>query len=549
LEDCLAVGPLQDVSAGSSAGQVPNGRQYSSARVLRRLPLRWPGWNAAARDPVVISVVVTAIGAIVWMTVFPRVGTDLSAQLARAGWAGRYPGSAYIFSWYGGIYPASYSLLAPYLLAAIGTRLAMAVAAVISAGLLALLLKRHQVARPRAAALWAAIAMWTQLSAGRGTFTLGLAAAFGCIVVADSELPLSWVRSLWIACLAALTCLLSPVVGLFLGVAAATFLLTGRRNLGLLVGLAAGLPLAIMAFLSAGGVQPIGRQNALPTLLAVVGVLFFVPRRWRMVHTGAIIYGVGVIIVWALPTPVGSNVERLGELLIGPLLIGLTNGRHRALLALGLIAAAVWVVVQPVTDLGHGNAPPYWPETAALVRELRALDANTARVEAVPQYGHWESEQLAGTVLLARGWERQVDTVRNRLFYSGTLTPAAYHGWLRYNAVRYVAISASTPDFTAVAESAIVLAGQPWLVPVWHDALWRLYRVVGSPPLASEPGTVTRTTPAEVDLRMSRAGASLVRVRWSPLLRVTHGATLARDGDWTSLTASRPGAYVISAPY
>jgi hypothetical protein len=496
----------------------------------------------------VIGVLVTAAGAVLWITVFPRVGTDLSAQIARAGWAARYPGSAYLFSWYGGIYPASYSLLSPYLLALTGTRQAMAVSVVVSAGLLTLLLARHRVDRPRAAASWAAIALLTQLSAGRATFALGLSAALGCMVVADGGRPAGWGRLLAVAGLATLTSLLSPVAGLFLGVPAAAFLLTGRRREGLAVGLAAALPLGVMTFLSDGGVQPISAHNAAASLLAAAGVLLLVPRRWRMVRIGAIVYGLGVIVVWALPTPVGSNVERLGELLVGPLLAGLASRRH-GLLALGLIAAAAWQIAQPASDLAQGNAPPYAPQTAALVRELRALHADTARVEAVPQYGHWESQQLAETVPLARGWERQADTVRNRLFYAGPLTPSAYYAWLKHNAVRYVAISAATPDPAAVAEAVIVRAGQPWLVPVWHDAFWQLYRVAGAQPLASPPATVTRTTPAEIILRMARAGATVVRVRWSPFLRVTGSAILARHGEWTSLTASQPGGYALSAPY
>jgi hypothetical protein len=99
--------------------------------------------------PVVISALLTALGAVVWVTVFPRVGTDLSAAMARAGWASRYPGAAYLFSWYGGFHPAGYSLLAPYLLALTGVRPAMSAAAVISAVLLSSLLVRHQVPRPR----------------------------------------------------------------------------------------------------------------------------------------------------------------------------------------------------------------------------------------------------------------------------------------------------------------------------------------------------------------------------------------------------------------
>ena len=139
--------------------------------------------------PVVIGAAVTAAGALAWIVFFPRVGTDLSAALARAYWASHYPAGAYLFSWYGGVHPASYSLLAPYLLAIAGTRLAMAAAAVVSAVLLTSLLVRHQVPRPRAAAVWVGVALWTELSAGRAAFTLGLAAALGCVVVADVSLP------------------------------------------------------------------------------------------------------------------------------------------------------------------------------------------------------------------------------------------------------------------------------------------------------------------------------------------------------------------------
>jgi hypothetical protein len=497
----------------------------------------------------VISVLVTAVGAVVWVIVFPRVGTDLSAAVARAGWARAYPGSAYIFSWYGGIYPAGYSLLAPYLLALAGTRLAMAAAAVVSAGLLAWLLARSQVPRPRLAAVWLGLALWTELSAGRAAFTLGLAAAAGCAVAIAARRPPDGARLLAAAGLALLCCLLSPVAALFLGVVAAALAATGRWREGLAVGLGAGVPLAVMAVMFPGGVQPIGVQAWLPPLLAAAGVALLVPRRWPLVRIGAVIYGLGVIAASAVPTPVGSNVARLGELLVGPLLVGMAYTRPRWLLAAALAAAAVWQVVQPAADLAHGNAPAYSPQTQALVRELRAIHADTARVEAVPQYGHWESQELASAVLLARGWERQVDVERNPLFYGGTLTPGAYHGWLRYNAVRYVAISAASPDPAAAAEATIVREGQPWLVPVWHDAFWWLYRVTGTYPLASPPGTVIGTTPAQIMLRLSRPGTTIVRVRWSPRLRSTGSAALARRGAWTSLTAPRAGSYTLSAPY
>ena len=563
-----------------------------------RLPRR-----ALSRDPVVLAVALTAVGAAIWIALFPRIGTDLSAHVARAGWARQYPGAAYLFSWYGGIYPASYSLLTPYLLAVVGVHTAMAVAAVASAALLALLMARHRVPRPRAAALWSAAALCTELTAGRAAFTLGLAAALGCVAVASAGRPRRGLRLASAGGLAALSSLLSPVTGLFLGVPAAAYLLappldsrvhdpvrfwpdsgqnrTGswklaacRRIEGVVMGLGAAVPLGVTAVFSDGGVQPVDARNGVPSLLAVVLVLVLVPRRWRTVRAGAFVYGLGVIAVWAVPTPIGSNVERLASLLAGPVLAGMAEpaavfaargaGHARApwwpprllgngllgngLLAAGLVAAAGWQVSQSALDLARGNGPPFVPETAALVRELGALHADRARVEAVPQYGHWESQQLASAAPLARGWERQLDTVRNPLFYQGVLTPQAYYSWLRDNAVRYVAISGAAPDFAAVAEASIVRAGEPWLVPVWHNSFWNLYRVAGAEPLASPPAAVAGTTPAAVTLRMSRAGSTVVRIRWSPLLRGTGGATVTRDGAWARVTMSRAGTCVLSAP-
>lgn len=573
-----------------------------------------PGERALDRDPVVLAAVATAAGAAIWVAVFPRAGTDLSAHIARAGWARDYPGAAYLFSWYGGSYPASYSLLTPYLLAAVGVHPAMAVAAVVSAALLALLMQRHNVPRPRAAALWSAAALCTELTAGRAAFTLGLAPALGCVAIAGAARPRRWLRLAAAGGLAALSSLLSPVTGLLLGVPAAGYLLAPpldrpapdpgrprpdnggdaagawkaaacRRLEGVVVGVGAAVPLGAAALFSDGGVQPIDAGNTVPSLLAVVLVLLLVPRRWRTARAGAVVYGIGVIAVWAVPTTIGSNVERLASLLAGPVLAGMAEpsavfaargaghakalwwrcplpgtgppGRRvpgtrllgKGLLAAGLAAAAGWQVSQPALDLVHGNGPPVVPETAALVRELGVLHAGTARVEAVPQYGHWESQQLASAVPLARGWERQLDTVRNPVFYHGVLTPQEYYAWLRANAVRYVAISSAAPDFAAVAEASIVRAGEAWLVPVWRNSSWRLYRVAGAQPLASPPAAVIGSTPAAVTVRMGRAGSTVIRVRWSPLLRGTGGATVIRAGTWTRVTMPRAGDCVISAPY
>lgn len=497
-----------------------------------------------------IAVSVTGALGLVWLIFLGGFGTDLSAQVAWAHFAGTDPLAAYDFSWYGGVYPAAYSVLAPYVLSVVGPRLGMVLASLGCAALMALLLERHDVPRPRVAAAWLGIALWFGMIAGRATFTLGLIAAIAAVYVLDAHRPGRVLRCAAGAACALVCTLLSPVAGAFVGIAAAALIVTGRRIEGLTLGAAAGAPLIVLAVaFGSGGVQPISIVSTGPSILAAVCLATLAPKAWRAVRVGAVIYAAAVLLAWIVPTPLGSNVDRLGLLLAGPLLISVFDRRRRGLLA-ALAAVAVWQLLQPARDLASGPTPATGPaDTGALLQRLEALHADTARVEAVPQYGHWESAALAAVVPLARGWERQVDNARNPLFYQGALTPERYHAWLRDNAVRYVAISTARPDYAAQVEAAIVRAGQPWLVPVWHDTEWSLFRVVGTAPLASGPARVLRTSPTHLTLVVRTPGNSLVRVRWSPLLTVTPGASLRAHGDWTLLQARHPGHYTISASY
>src|SRR5260370_37969723 len=170
----------------------------------------------------------------------------------------------------------------------------MAAAAVISATLLTLLLVRHQVPRPRAAAVWVAVALWTELSAGRAPFTLGLAAALGCVAAADTSRPGRRARLLAAAALALLTCLLSPVAALFLGVVAAALAVARRWAEAVAIAVAAGLPLGAMAVFSDGGAQPFNMQNWLPPLIAAAGGVPLGPRRRPMGRARAVRYGLRV---------------------------------------------------------------------------------------------------------------------------------------------------------------------------------------------------------------------------------------------------------------
>jgi len=67
-------------------------------------------------------------------------------------------------------------------------------------------------------------------------------------------------------------------------------------------------------------------------------------------------------------------------------------------------------------------------------------------------------------------------------------------------------------------------------------------------PLASAPGTVVGSTPAKITLRMHRAGATIIRVHWSPLLGAP-GAVVTRAGLWTRLAVRRAGIYELQGRY
>src|SRR5262249_46341416 len=134
----------------------------------------------------------------------------------------------YDFAWYGGMHPASYSLISPYIMGVLGVRATMLVAGTVSAALVTILLGRlPALNNPVWAAAYAALDLTGNARSCRVTFGLGVALGLGALATV-----FAWPRQkqsraeVWLR--AALTCLLaglataaSPVAGLFLGLVAA----------------------------------------------------------------------------------------------------------------------------------------------------------------------------------------------------------------------------------------------------------------------------------------------------------------------------------------
>ncbi len=515
------------------------------------------GW---LRDPVLAAMSLAGALHVLWALFLANEGGDLAAQYAWTAFADRNPDAAYNLSWYGGMHPVSYSVLTPYLMAAIGVRTTAVICGTLSAGLLARLLVRAGIERPLVPALWGAFALWCDAASGRVTFSVGVLFGLAATLVSYESWRNRVVRGCVAAALGALATLSSPVAGLFVEVVAAALLWTGRRKAAYAMATGPALVMAATTlFFPFYGVQPFSVGGALLPVAVALPLALWGPREWRPVRAGAVVYAVGVGLTLAIPSPVGSNVVRLALLFGGALLLaaaaqvrGAGGGRRVIALYLAFAVCAAWQIFKPVQDLIDTRPANGWSSYAQpLVGELNRLGADRGRVEVVAARTHWESAGLAPYVNLARGWNRQADVERNPLFYKGTLTTQAYHEWLRRWAVGYVVLPHTEPDSAAAAEARLVAQGQPWLRPVWQDAHWRVYRLTDPLPMAAAPSKVVRAGDGQLSVDVPAAGSVLVRVAWSPWLEVLGGGQgcLQRDGDWTVLKAQGPGLFRIGGRY
>ncbi|MFK3981980.1 hypothetical protein ACI2K4_16585 [Micromonospora sp. NPDC050397] len=514
----------------------------------------------------------------------PTMGTDLAAQVARAGFVDRYGATPIDLGWYGGINQFGYSLFTAALGATLGVRVLGAVAAVGSALAFAWLLVRAGARRPLLGALLGAVVLVGNLVSGRITFAVGLLLGLLalCAVLAAGGEGRRRARVGWLVAagvLAALATWASPVAGLFVGLAGGAALLanlrrpvrpgpppagvrrsgrwrpvrwrTGRHLVGTLVlCLAPAVALAPMALLFGnGGVQPYSFPSMRTNVVLALVVLVVVPRRWPVIRIGAGLTALLLVGAYYLESPIGSNALRLSMLFALPVLAAFADLRWRWLVP--LLVAAVWwqnpVMVGDLTNAGarENQAGFYRP----LLDELDRRDP-VGRVEVVPLRDHWEAAYVAPAAPLARGWERQVDVDRNPLFYRDRLDPPEYVDWLRRNAVSFVASAPDSPlDRYARQEATLVDAGLPGLREVWRNANWRLYAVSESSPLVSAPGRLVDSDQHAVSFVADAPGEVLVRVHWSRFLTVTGpGACLGQTPDgWTTVRVTAPGEHRLGS--
>ncbi len=473
---------------------------------------------------------------------------DLAAHLFRAKLFSAEGFGLWDNWWYAGHHTLGYSVFFPPLAAALSPQVVGAAAATVTAALFEPLAHRQFGARSWLGACWFAAATAVNLFSGRLTF------AFGFMFAVGAALALQRARPLSAAALSLLAALASPVAALFTALGGVTYALAAclaqrelrRREIGIGIGIAAASLLPVLVLSVAfpeGGTEPFALSALLP--LPVIGALALVllPREERTLKLGIALYTVGCLAAYAIPSPIGSNVGRLGPLLAGPL-AALVWWRRRTIWL--VVAAIPLLYIQwqaPLRDLVTSEDNPavsaaYWrPLLAFLHRQ-----GGPFRIEIPFTSSHWEAYWVAPHFPLARGWERQLDIKHDHLFYAGTLTAAEYHAWLRELAVRFVAVSDDAPDASARQEVRLVDRGLPYLRLVYRTRAFRVYAVRDPQPIVSAPGTLTELGPNSLTLRASRGGRLLIRVRFTPYWKLAEASgCVAPAGDLTALTLRRPG--------
>jgi hypothetical protein len=516
---------------------------------------------------------------LVWLLVAPRT-PDLAAAAYRLNLFKHLGLAVYDEHWYGGHALPGYSLLFPPLAWLLGLRAVGGLSVLVST----LCFERLAVAGWGPNARWAAVpfalAAVGDVWIGRLAFALGLCLALAAVLALSGAGR--W-RTAAAVLLAAMSAAASPVAGVLLALGALSESLWRRSPRAVC---ALGLPAALVALALArlfaeGGFEPYPLVSFGATALVVLAFAAALPREQLRLRVGAGIYLLACLLFLLVSTPMGSNVERYGVLLAGPLLIcayagartgagspaddgGRPRAGGRAPAGSGTLASAVpfalafalwavWAGWGPVREtLAVGGSPA--TDGAYYAPVERFLDAHArgpVRIEVPLTRTHWETAELAPRVSLARGWEKQLDERYNAPLLSPSLNAESYERWLRAQAVSYVALPAVQLDPSSAREGELIRAGLSYLRLVYASRHWRIYAVRAPAPLVSGPARLSELGHESLTLQVARPGRLLVRVRYTPYWTVTGGAGCVSRGAGgrTRVDAVRRGPLRLRASF
>ncbi|HEY7891234.1 MAG TPA: hypothetical protein VIC05_03405 [Solirubrobacteraceae bacterium] len=482
-----------------------------------------------------------------WLLVEPRT-PDMAAQVYRVELFQRAGFTLWDERWYAGHHIPGYSLLYPALGSVVGMNL-LAVLCVLASSLIFQRIAYIAYGpSARFGIVWFAVAASCDVWVGRLTFALGVTLALAAVYALLTDR--GWIAAL----LAGLSAAASPLVGVFLILAALSNAFSARRmgaRKALIMPVAI-VVLALALLFPEGGFEPYPMLSFLATVVVTLAFMWGLPTSQPTLRLAAVVYLFACAASLLVHTPMGSNIERYGVLLAGPLLAcSLTPARVTLKTGLVFCVIALWTVWGPVREIAAvagsnaTRASYYLP----IRRFLERHAAQAVRIEVPFTRSHWEAALLAPYVSLARGWERQLDKRYDQAIEAAQLSPAIYEQWLQRNAVSYVALPDVTIDGSSRGEAALITAGTPYLHEVLHTVHWRLFAVAKPTPLASPPAAVKQMGEDAFTLRFARPGTSLVRVRYTRYL-TGRGVCVRRGQEgWTTVSSTRAGVITIAARF
>jgi hypothetical protein len=544
---------MQCVSAGSAAdGPESDG-------VTHRTPARF--LLDASSAPRARALAAAAALVVLWAIVYPRT-PDLAAAFYRVDLFRQLGLAVWDEHWYAGHHLVAYSVLFPPLASALGLRVLGCACVLASVALFGQIAADAYGRRGGAAAALFALAAVADVWVGRVAFALGVALALAAF--------LSFRRGHAGAAglLAALSAAASPVAAGLLALAGLTQVLVSRSaRPALALCVPPALVIGALALLfGEGGFEPFPILSFLPTTLVTCAFAIALPARERALRAGALLYLACCVLALLVHTPVGSNLERYGVLLAGPLLLCArlsSGGSPRGALTLArafgargtvaLLAWAVWCAWGPVREtVAVAGNPSTSAAYYAPVREFVAqLGGQPVRIEVPLTRSHWEAALLANTVSLARGWEKQLDERYDGVLLGHHLDAASYRRWLAREAVAYVALPDAPLDHSSQGEGRLIRGGLSYLREVSSSAHWKIYAVLGAPPIVSGPGSLTTLAHDAFALRADAPGRFLVRVHFTRYFAVDAGRACVRGAPegWTEVRVREPGAVTVRARF
>jgi len=509
--------------------------------------------SVLAREATLATALAASLAAILLWASPP--GVDWAAHAYQRTFLIQHGFSVWNTYWYAGHSSfVTYSLIYYPLAALLGIRVLALVSIAIAALAFSMIVLRQwgpvsRLSSRSFAVLWAGLVF-------SAAFPFALAASFALLAIWALQ---EGRRGRFAVC-AVLTLAASPLAFAFLALVLGGLALDRRslRHAGVQLAVVVGgvtVELIVYRLFGSGGVFPFRLLELIPALIFCalgLAVTRNVPAARPLLGLFWL-YLVAVLVIYAVPSSIGSNIERIRYAAVPIALIAVALRRYRPLWLTvpALILAAIWNLTPIYSSYARATSDPeasraYWQPTLTY---LKAHSSPSFRVEVVDTAEHWQAAYLPDAgIPIVRGWYRQNDFPQNELLYDKNLTARGYDAWLRQMAVRYVVLTDAPVDYSARLEAKLVGSGRSGLRLVRRLPHQTIYELPNPTPLITGPtgATVLWLWPSRLVAVVDGPGSYLVRMRWSPYWRTSSGCVSRAAAGFTRLEVPRAGLVQLS---